>query len=97
MIDPNGYYIVVCRRAIEATGVDREEIQRRICSGKIDVIKTEDYIRFQPTYLVNDGRCHWKVTLSDKVAPDGFKRLAYVVEGERHREDYSGRNLEKVK
>lgn len=85
MVDFSEYY-VICRRHVPAiTLMDRYEIAGRI--GRHTTMTLQAFTRYDglaTTQLEFDGEFYWRVVLSDKIAPDGVKRLAFVTGGIRH-------------
>jgi hypothetical protein len=81
MVDPDRYYIVVRWDATLATRIPERQVRSRICQGTTTVKKLDDYRPGQLTTVEDDGRFQWIVTRSPEIAPDGEKRIAYVVSG----------------
>ena len=84
MIDFKDFYTVVRKHVSYVTGVSCEEIPRRIY--KPDTVTVHAYASPKTgakTLLEFDGEIYWRVSLSDRIAPDGYKRIAYVVGGIR--------------
>jgi hypothetical protein len=87
MIEFKDYYTVVRKHVPFVTGVPREEIPRRIY--KPATFTAHAYVSHKAgteTLLEFDGEIFWRVGLSNRIAPDGHKRIAYVVGGIRQSE-----------
>jgi hypothetical protein len=84
VIEFKAYYTVVRKHVPFVTGVPREEIPRRIY--RQDTTTKSEFVSHRTgvkTVLEFDGEIFWRVGLSDRIAPDGVKRIAYVVGGIR--------------
>lgn len=84
VIDFKEYYTVVRKHVPFVTGVAREDIPRRIYS--LHTVTAHSYVPPWPGAKIVvefDGNIYWRVCLSDDLAPDGIKRIAYVVGGIR--------------
>lgn len=87
MIDPNIYYLVVRVEAAHSSGLTDADIRKRLCSGQTRGSHTDDFIPGQHTTIEDDGRVRWKVTRTDRKAPDGKKKMAFAVAAERYADE----------
>lgn len=78
MIDSRQWYIVVRRNAVSLTGLMMPDICERIIDPNTISCQCDDF-RGQPCTIEFDGQMFWRVAYSRNVAPDGFKRIAYVL------------------
>lgn len=84
--DPERWYLVVTKRAVRLSQVAKDNVLKRICGsyrGQTNSLRWHS----QPAVIVDDGRVEWMVTLSEKMAPDGKKRMAFVVDATRYKEE----------
>lgn len=86
LFDPEQWFAVVTGNAVKSTGVRKDNVLKRVCSRDSEQ-RTCGRWRNQPAVIVDDGRVRWTVTFSDKVAHDGRKKIAYIVEGERYADE----------
>lgn len=84
MIDFDRYYTIVRRHVPLCTGLDQHEIANRIYHPETVIF--DEYMwaaKNQLQRLEFDGEFFWRVSLSNTVAPDGEKLIAFVVGGIR--------------
>jgi hypothetical protein len=87
MVSPDNYYLV-CKVAVAASSqIDHVEIKNRIFKKTTVSIPVSDYMPGQPTTLEDDGYVKWTVTRTNKVSPDGWKKMAYVVGWARYKDE----------
>jgi hypothetical protein len=84
--DPDQWFAVVTGNAVKSTGVRKDEVLKRVCARNSEQ-RTCGSWGSQPAVIVDDGRVRWTVTFSEKVAHDGRKKVAYIVEGDRYAEE----------
>lgn len=80
MIEFRNFYVIVRKHVPMVSRCDLRDIPHRVTAR---TTKTLD-VHIAPqsgrvSVLEFCGECFWRVSLSHKTAPDGFKRLAYVV------------------
>ena len=87
MISADNYYLV-CKVAVAVgSQIDHVEIKNRIFKKTTVSLPAPDYILGQPTTLEDDGYVRWTVTRTDKISPDGRKKMAYVVGWARYKDE----------
>ena len=79
MIDAKQFFVVVNRKAIDDSGFSREDILNVICGIKSKSIPTKEYVPGQETTYEDGAGFLWKVTRTERIAPDQIKRVAFVV------------------
>lgn len=80
MIQFREFFVIVRKHVPMVSRCDLRDIPQRVMAR---ATKTVD-VHIAPqsgrvSVLEFCGECYWRVALSQKLAPDGFKRLAYVV------------------
>lgn len=77
------WYLVVRYKAVAQSGLTSDQIPSRIYSKRTISHDTEPFMG-QDCTLEDDGEIVWQVARSVNIAPDGFKKVAYVVAAERY-------------
>jgi hypothetical protein len=91
IFDPDEWYVIATHEAVQAGRVQKPELLSRVCSNKTRQREADNW-REQKAVFVDDGSVEWLVTFSNKLAPDGIKRIAFVVGANRYAPDKSERN-----
>ena len=82
MVEFGRYYVVVRRHLAALTGLRDREITFRLNSP--DCVTLYEYVRPEKdrvTRLEYDRDFFWRVVITNNLAPDGIKHMAYVVAG----------------
>jgi len=83
MIDPDKFYLIVHQRATIGSGLTESEIRMRLCRRATLSHRAPDYMPGQKTTVETDGEYAMTVTRTGRNAPDGRKKVAFVVGVER--------------
>lgn len=86
VFNPDEHYAVVTKQATRFTGVGERSVLNRVIACHEDQEQCDDW-NGQPTTIIDDGRVEWTVTISDRMAPDGVKRMAFIIDGNRYDAD----------
>jgi hypothetical protein len=83
MIDPDKFFLVVKHQAVLGSGLSEREIRHRLCSRVTLSHRADDWLPGQRTTIETDGEYAITVTRTGKNAPDGSKKVAFVVDAKR--------------
>ena len=80
MIDTSKWFVIVRKNATRSVDIGVREVTSRILKHTTMSLGCPP-LGSQPCTIEYDGEIFWRVTYSERIAPDGEKRIAYVLGG----------------